>query len=130
MSLTAAISCGIADDISTVQATQLLTKALRTLCEEDEATVLAFLLERAPMSPGSYSMLPARSLTLDVYRDPAAWGAAGLAAKGPLRTIPFRLPEPLYERLKHWSEENGFPMAVIVRGLIERFLDDQEARAA
>ena len=47
--------------------------------------------------------------------------------KGPLQTIPVRLPEAQYKRLKRWSDANGFPMAVIVRGLLERFLDDQRA---
>jgi hypothetical protein len=49
--------------------------------------------------------------------------------KGPLQTIPVRLPEAQYKRLKRWSDANGFPMAVIVRGLLERFLDDQHAKA-
>jgi hypothetical protein len=50
--------------------------------------------------------------------------------KGPFQTIPVRLPEPQYRRLKQWSDDNGFPMAVIVRGLLERFLDDQHAPEA
>jgi hypothetical protein len=47
--------------------------------------------------------------------------------RGPLQTIPVRLPEAQYKRLKTWSDANDFPMAVIVRGLLERFLDDQRA---
>jgi len=49
---------------------------------------------------------------------------------GPLRTMPVRFPEPQYERLKQWCEQHGFPMAVVVRGLVERFLDEQQRRAA
>ncbi len=49
---------------------------------------------------------------------------------GPLSTLPVRFPETLYERLKAWSEEHGFPMAVVVRGLVERFLDEQHRRVA
>lgn len=53
---------------------------------------------------------------------------SGGSAHGPLRTMPVRFPEPQYQRLKHWSEEHNFPMAVVVRGLVERFLDEQSRR--
>jgi hypothetical protein len=55
-------------------------------------------------------------------------GYLGTVAQGPLRTIPVRLPEQQYQRLKNWAEQNTFPMAVIVRGVIERFLDEQQQR--
>ena len=51
-------------------------------------------------------------------------GAVG--ASGPLRTMPVRFPEQQYQRLKAWSEEHKFPMAVVVRGVIERFVDEQQ----
>ncbi len=44
--------------------------------------------------------------------------------------VPVRFPEPLYRRLKEWCAGNGFSMAVVVRGLVERFLEDQDQRAA
>lgn len=59
-------------------------------------------------------------------RAPAPY--VGYSPKGPLRTVPVRIPEEHYQRLKQWSEEHSFPMAVIVRGLVERFLDDQRPR--
>ncbi len=49
---------------------------------------------------------------------------------GPQQVVPVRFPEPQYERLKEWCAANGFPMAVVVRGLVERFLDEQDRRAA
>lgn len=48
--------------------------------------------------------------------------------RGPLRTMPVRFPEQQYERLKRWCEEHDFPMAVVVRGVVEHFLDQQERR--
>ena len=39
--------------------------------------------------------------------------------------IPVRLSEPQHRLLKDWCAENGFPMAVVVRGLVERFLEEQ-----
>ena len=44
--------------------------------------------------------------------------------------MPVRFPEPQYERLKKWCEEHNFPMAVVVRGVVERFLDEQQRRPA
>jgi hypothetical protein len=51
-------------------------------------------------------------------------GAIGVS--GPLRTMPVCLLEQQYHRLKASSEERKFPMAVVVRGLVERFLDAQQ----
>ena len=38
-----------------------------------------------------------------------------------------RLPVDLHARLRDWATANGFSMAAIARGLIERFLDEQGA---
>ena len=50
---------------------------------------------------------------------------SALGSSGPLRTMPVRFPEQQYQRLKAWCEEHKFPMAVVVRGVVERFLDEQ-----
>jgi hypothetical protein len=39
-----------------------------------------------------------------------------------------RLSTDQHERLKQWCQANGFTMAVVLRGLVARFLDDQAAR--
>ncbi|MDP8943229.1 MAG: hypothetical protein M3N16_03815 [Actinomycetota bacterium] len=53
------------------------------------------------------------------------------AGPGPVQQmIPVRLSEEQHRRLKEWCAQHNFPMAVVVRGLVERFLDDQERRAA
>lgn len=44
-------------------------------------------------------------------------------------TIPVRRSEAQHQRLKQWAAKHDLPMAVVVRGLIERFLDDWEQRA-
>ena len=54
----------------------------------------------------------------------------GTPSQGPLRTMPVRFPEPHYQRLKDWCEDHNFPMAVFVRGVVERFLDEQQRRTA
>lgn len=57
-------------------------------------------------------------------------GQLGIGPQGPLRTMPVRFPEQQYQRLKDWSEQHDFPMAVVVRGVVERFLDEQQRGAA
>lgn len=44
--------------------------------------------------------------------------------------VPVRFSKGLHERLKGWCEENGFSMAVVIRGLVERFLELQGRRAS
>jgi DNA-binding CsgD family transcriptional regulator len=41
--------------------------------------------------------------------------------------LPVRLPRPTYDDLKRWASEHEFPMAVVVRGLVERFLTQQQS---
>lgn len=47
-----------------------------------------------------------------------------------LKVLPVRLPAGDYDRLRAFSREHGFSMAVIIRTLVERFLDGQARRWA
>jgi hypothetical protein len=47
---------------------------------------------------------------------------------GPWQSVPVRLSTEQHERLKQWCQTNGFTMAVVLRGLVARFLDDQASR--
>ncbi len=116
----------------------MLLKAIRSLPEREQDTVLGYLLERTLLSGGEAldpRAMPHRPSMTSVT---AAAGAApppalvysGTGEPGTLRTMPIRFPEPLYQRLKDWCSEHNFPMAVVVRGLVERFLDEQQHRAA
>ncbi len=60
----------------------------------------------------------------------SAFGAATSGGRGEQRMFPVRLPDAQYRRLKEWCSAHGFAMAVVVRGLVERFLDEQDRRAA
>jgi predicted DNA-binding protein len=42
------------------------------------------------------------------------------------KVVPIRFPAQIHEQLKAWCEEHNFPMAAVVRGLVERFLESQE----
>jgi hypothetical protein len=57
--------------------------------------------------------------------DPMTAQAGSVEGSGPVAMLPVRLPPELHERLRRWSNEHGFSMAAVVRGLVERFLDEQ-----
>lgn len=52
--------------------------------------------------------------------------SVGSAPESDAKVVPIRFPVRTHEQLKAWCEEHGFPMAAVVRGLVERFLESQE----
>jgi hypothetical protein len=109
---------------------KLLLKAFRSLSDEEQETVMTELLE-ARSAPWPWAgPAPARSpadLTVGLGPDitPPPLGPEG---GGPWQSVPVRLSTEQHERLKQWCQANGFTMAVVLRGLVARFLDDQAAR--
>ena len=71
----------------------------------------------------------ARPLVGTLAERPQMVGSGSLGT-GAQQAVPVRFPEAQHQRLKDWCATHGFSMAVVVRGLVERFLDDQERRAA
>jgi hypothetical protein len=111
----------------------LLVKAMQSLSEEEQGQLLDELLARPAAAPHVVGLAPPGADPQDVLLsfprmeelrqlppDPAAPNA--------LRVLPVRLPVKDYDRLRAWSREHGYSMAVIVRILVERFLDGQERR--
>jgi hypothetical protein len=88
---------------------QVLTALLRTVLAEPETVTHA-----APPVPPELMMLSGGPMP-----------PPGGGAPGPAAMLPVRLPPELHERLRRWSTDNGFSMASVVRGLVERFLDEQ-----
>jgi hypothetical protein len=124
---------------------RLLLKAVRSLPQDEQDTVLTELLGAKVVGgrPTQPSGQAARS-------DPGWAGLSGvevapspppseaeerlspfspqLRGGGPWQTVPTRLSVEQYERLKRWCQANEFTMAVVLRGLVERFLDEQARR--
>ncbi len=109
----------------------LLRKALQSLqpAERDEllnAVLLGQLSRTCPLWPSG--VIPPVPLIADVDRDRlAAWLGSDdhvPTGRGALKVLPVRLPETDYERLRKFCQVNGFSMAVVIRTLLERFLDD------
>ncbi len=113
-----------------------LLRAIRTLDAADQDAVLALLL-------GGLLDRSAAAATASNHPDTrrrlaaAALGHAELLQTGFIRShsqapagaetrvVPIRFPAHLHEELRAWCEEHGFPMAAVVRGLTERFLESQ-----
>jgi hypothetical protein len=115
---------------------ELLLKAVHQLDPEEQDEVFAELLARdaAPLIAGAPAHHVMRWLTRPVplidRTELTERVSAMVAEAGDLKMLPVRLPTADYDRLRAWSRENGFSMAVIIRSLVERFLDgrDQAAR--
>jgi hypothetical protein len=116
--------------------TQLLLKAVRGLSDEERDKVLEELLEarfgadpvRVPHEAvvGLPELLPSR---LSLAEPRLELGLKGTPGAGePLTMVPARLSSEQHERLKQWCQANGFTMAVVLRGLVARFLDEQARR--
>lgn len=116
---------------------RLMLKAVGSLPEKEQQVVLEHLVASGLGAAGETmsTKRPARAMEervmlagLDVQEKllPLLRGGPGPGNQ----MIPVRLSEPQHRLLKDWCAENGFSMAVVVRGLVERFLEDQERRAA
>jgi hypothetical protein len=116
---------------------RLMLKAVRSLPAEEQDRLLEAMLEPklapwpGPGGPG----LPAPDLQAPVHRiygqDPRyelTLPPLGPETGGPWQSVPVRLSTDQHERLKQWCQANGFTMAVVLRGLVARFLDDQATR--
>jgi predicted DNA-binding protein len=129
------------------RATKLLLKAVRQLPQREQDQLLAALLRGAVLGPGwptsgsepTFSeAVPGPTFTEAVPgpRNVLTWSRPGVSLTlpppvgmtGPAAMLPVRLPPELHERLRAWSGTHGFSMASVVRGLVERFLDEQEGK--
>jgi hypothetical protein len=102
----------------------LLVKAVRMLPSDEQDSVLRILLDQHtatwPPHRGVQSpLLPALAQ--------AGWGLFRTPERGSgtLRMVPVRLSAEQHDELKQWCEANDFSMAVVIRGLVDRFLDSQ-----
>jgi hypothetical protein len=120
---------------------RLMLKAVRSLPQEEQDALLEAMLEPrlAPFpDPGATPLstweLPGGAGVHPVYERTPRMGLGvslpplGPETGGPWQTVPVRLSTDQHERLKQWCQANGFTMAVVLRGLVARFLDDQAVR--
>jgi hypothetical protein len=123
---------------------RLLFKAVKALPEGEQQAIFAYFFEHG----GAVRQPPFVEQFIQAGARPPAGasltGASDIEARrlsvvnmltarptGPNhQVIPVRLSADAHRRLKEWCAEHNFPMAVVVRGLIDRFLDSWQERAA
>ncbi len=118
---------------------RLMLKAVRSLPPEEQDALLEAMLEPklAPWPALGPAGVPGPELMSGP--DPVAGGRPrphveltlpplGPDTGGPWQSVPVRLSTDQHDRLKQWCQANGFTMAVVLRGLVARFLDDQATR--
>ena len=99
------------------RSTDLLLKAIRSLPEGEQDEVLKGLFrnlkpaDEPGFSAGDVTVAPSPSFDV---------------VKQTTQPLLVRLPMDLHDRLRGWATSHGFSMAAVARGLLERFLDEQE----
>ena len=113
---------------------ELLLKAVRGLSQDEQDEVLGTLLSgRLTGSEGSADALGVEPLgtpsTSGFSKDLSEQARQDVirAMDTRLKVLPVRLPEGDYERLRKFAQDQGFSMAVVVRTLVERFLNQRAA---
>jgi hypothetical protein len=109
--------------------TALIVKALRSLSPEERDQVVTELLDARLQAPVTSPIPLTQSVLPHALPGPGGHVAAlreslALEAAGPWQAVPVRLPVELHERLRQWCQANDFTMAVVLRGLVARFLDE------
>jgi hypothetical protein len=126
---------------------RLMLKAVRSLPPEEQDALLEAMLEPrlAPWAapgvpdPGAAGPgLPTGEVFQGPVPPPRVYGPErgfgvtlpplGPETGGPWQSVPVRLSTDQHELLKQWCQTHGFTMAVVLRGLVARFLDDQATR--
>ncbi len=113
------------------RAAALLDKALQSLRPAERDELLHAVLLGQLSSMGAPTAGPARpgpsGLEVDRDRLAALLGPdehSATTSRGALKVLPVRLPVADYDRLKEFCQAYGFSMAVVIRTLLERFLDE------
>jgi hypothetical protein len=104
---------------------QKLVELLESLPAEDRKQITVWLLGLGRLRSGlSFAGAPATAtLASEVPLAPRL--ASGLPAGEESQLVTIRLPADRHNQLRMWCTEHGFTMAAVVRGLVERFLEEQ-----
>ncbi len=107
----------------------MLLRAIRMLPQKEQDAVVRALLKacmEGGVIPDPLTLVPPPA-----WQVPSPLGhmhpgtAAGGQPGSTVRMMPVRLPEDQYDQFKSWCADHGFSMAVVIRGLVERFLVQQ-----
>jgi hypothetical protein len=100
-----------------------LTQLLETLPPAERMEITAWLLLRGDTAlTHTIPAMPATRRTSPFHRELAS--SLPVGEESQLVTI--RLPAERHAELRAWCNEHNFTMAAVVRGLVERFLEQQQ----
>jgi hypothetical protein len=103
---------------------ELVAKAIEKLEPTEREQVTAWLLDRSFSIPASGHPIGIGAAIARESRDRLIEATAG-GRRGEHQVVPIRLPTEQHAALRDWCTEHGFTMATVVRGLVERFLEDR-----
>jgi hypothetical protein len=121
----------------------ILAKALESLDTNERQEVIGWLLDRPAISSGGWltPSAPAgmprsglSTMTEGAFGQGLMSHAAaqlrrqftsGLPSGEDSQLVTIRFPMEQHDRLRAWCNDHGFSLAAVVRGLVERFLEDQ-----
>jgi ParG len=127
---------------SGMDASRLLVRALAQLPPDDRDKVYTWLLGTSLRAqPGPMSQL-GRRLRWAVNVEAGSVGQQDFGEMGAQvvrdlfrgssspaqQMVPVRFSTEQHARLRAWCAEHGFSMATVIRGLVDRFLDSQQAQ--
>ncbi|HTT53997.1 MAG TPA: plasmid partition protein ParG [Streptosporangiaceae bacterium] len=125
---------------SSMDASRLLVQALAGLPPADRDKVYTWLLGTSlRLRPGLASQLDApltRAARAGLPATQQDFGEAGaemvrMLFRSPAaqaqQMVPVRFSAEQHKRLRAWCTAHGFSMATVIRGLVDRFLDSQQA---
>ncbi len=112
-----------------------LLSALDSLEPDERQQVLRWLLENIPhAATAAFDLSPDLRTPAGGHRPPVHAREdllLGLSdpSRGGFQVVPVRLPSGDHARLRAWSQDHGFSMATVIRGLLARFLDERQPGA-
>jgi hypothetical protein len=99
-----------------------LIALLETLPQPERQEITAWLLDRKPGDDLSRMWVGLPSAP----RQPARRLTSVLASGEDTQLITIRLPADKHAELRQWCTDHGFTMAAVVRGLIDRFIEEHQ----
>jgi hypothetical protein len=107
-----------------------MTELLETLPTQERLELTAWLLQRTDQTLSYALGRPVETLRRGRGREVGVTSLPlSLPAGEESQLVTIRLPAVRHAQLRAWCAEHDFTMAAVVRGLVERFLEQQAASA-
>jgi hypothetical protein len=108
---------------------------LETLPQQERQEITTWLLKLGhtrPTTPAGFGVAWSSDPSLQVHPTEVVSRAQRLTSALPAgedsQLVTLRLPAERHAELRAWCTDHGFTMAAVIRGLVERFLEQQEPK--